>query len=68
MDTLPDILPKIERFFKACNDNNITLNVRKIQFGRKVVFAGFLINPVGYRINLALTDALQAFPIPKSHF
>jgi hypothetical protein len=64
--SLPDILPKIERFFKACNDNNITLNVQKIQFGPEVVFAGFLINPVGYRINPALTDALQAFPVPKS--
>jgi hypothetical protein len=66
--SLPDILPKIEHFFKACNDNNITLNVQKIQFGLEVVFAGFLINPVGYMINPALTDALQAFPIPKSHF
>ena len=64
--SLPDILPKIERFFKACDDNNITLNTRKIQFGPEVVFAGFLINSSEYRINPALTDSLRSFPVPKS--
>ena len=64
--SLPDILSKIERFFKACDDNNITLNTRKIQFGPEVVFAGFLINSSEYRINPALTNSLQSFPVPKS--
>ena len=64
--SMADILPKIDRFFKACNDNNITLNTRKIQFGPEVTFAGFLINSNEYRINPALTDSLRSFPAPKS--
>jgi len=61
-----ECLQKIEEFLKACDEGDITLNIKKFQFGEEVVFAGFLLNSEGYRINPALTDALRRFPQPVS--
>ena len=62
----PELERKLDRFFAACNANNITLNTKKIQIGAEVIFAGYKINSEGYQIDPALTEALKNFPIPTS--
>ena len=56
-----------DEFFKACNENDITLNTSKIQWNKpEVLFGGFLVNKDGYRLDSTLTRALSDFPIPKN--
>ncbi len=65
--TLQDLVENTEEFFKSCLENNITLNLKKIQWNKKeVLFGGYLLTPQGYQIDPALNKALAEFPVPKS--
>jgi transposase InsO family protein len=64
--TEAELMEKIEKFLEACDENDITLNTKKVQFGKEVLFAGFVLREGEYKINPALTDALHHFPSPKS--
>ena len=65
--TSAELVENTRRFFDACRENGITLNLRKIQWDqREVLFAGFLLDPTGYRIDPALNKALLEFPTPTS--
>jgi len=65
--TLQDLVENTEEFFKSCLENNITLNLKKIQWDKKeVLFGGYLLTPNGYQIDPALNKALAEFPVPKS--
>jgi hypothetical protein len=65
--TLQDLVENTEEFFKSCLDNNITLNLKKIQWDKKeVLFGGYLLTPQGYQIDPALNKALAEFPTPKN--
>ena len=65
--TLQDLVENTEEFFKTCLDNNITLNLKKIQWNKQeVLFGGYLLTPEGYQIDPALNKALAEFPTPKS--
>ena len=66
-DTLQELLGNTEEFFKACDANGITLNTKKIQWDcPEVLFAGFVVNGEGYKIDPVLTKALSEFPVPKN--
>ena len=66
-DTLQELLSNTEEFFKACDANGITLNTKKIQWDHpEVLFAGFVVNGEGYKIDPVLTKALSEFPVPKN--
>jgi len=64
--TKSEFYTKIDKFFAACQEAQITLNVKKIQLGSEVIFAGFKIDEKGYQIDPSLTDALRSFPPPAS--
>ena len=65
--TSGELIENTRRFFDACRENGITLNLRKIQWDKKeVLFAGFLLDPTGYRLDPALNKALLEFPTPTS--
>lgn len=65
--TTQELVDNTEQFFNQCLENNITLNVKKIQWDKEeVLFGGFLLTPSGYRIDPALNKALAEFPIPKN--
>jgi hypothetical protein len=55
-----------EKFFETCDKSGVTLNMKKVQVGPKVIFAGFELEAEGYRLDPALTEALRAFPIPTN--
>ncbi len=66
-DTERELLDNAEEFFKACDDNCITLNTTKIQWNKEeVLFGGFLLNSKGYQIDPVLYRALAEFPVPKN--
>jgi len=65
--TRAELIQKTEAFIKTCNDHDITLNVRKIQWDvPEALFGGFVVDHEGYRIDPALIEALRQFPTPKS--
>jgi hypothetical protein len=37
-----------EKFFEACDKSGVTLNMKKVQVGPKVIFAGFELDAEGY--------------------
>jgi hypothetical protein len=44
--TLQDLVENTEKFFKMCLDDNITLNLKKIQWNKQeVLFGGYLLMP-----------------------
>jgi len=56
-----------EEFFKVCDANGITLNTKKIQWDHpEALFAGFVVNGEGYKIDPVLTKALSEFLVPKN--
>jgi len=57
---------RCEKFFEACDKLRVTLNIKKVQVGQRVIFAGFELDAEGYRLDPALTEALRAFPIPTN--
>ena len=66
-DTEAELLQNAEEFFKACDNNDITLNTKKIQWNKpEVLFGGFLLNAEGYQIDPALCKALSEFPVPAN--
>ena len=65
--TTEELLINTRRFFEACREAGITLNMRKIQWDKKeVLFGGFVLDPTGYRIDPRLTSALSEFPTPTT--
>ena len=65
--TTAELLANTRRFFNACREAGITLNMRKIQWDKKeVLFGGFLLDKNGYRIDPSLTKALSEFPTPTT--
>jgi predicted aspartyl protease len=65
--TTQDLVNNTRKFFDACRLNGITLNLRKIQWDKQeVLFAGFLLNPTGYRLDPSLNKALSEFPVPTN--
>ena len=65
--TSSELVANTRKFFDACRENGITLNMRKIQWDKKeVLFGGFLLDPTGYRLDPALNKALLEFPVPTS--
>ena len=65
--TSAELVANTRKFFDACRENGITLNMRKIQWDKKdVLFGGFLLDPTGYRLDPALNKALLEFPVPTS--
>ena len=65
--TSNELIANTRKFFEACRENGITLNMRKIQWDKKeVLFGGFLLDPSGYRLDPALNKALLEFPVPTS--
>ena len=58
---------RAEAFVKQCSENNITLNLRKVQWDcPEVLFGGFIVDSEGYRIDPSLSDALRNFSQPKN--
>ena len=65
--TTSELVENTSRFFAACRENGITLNMRKVQWDKKeVLFGGFLLDPTGYRLDPTLNKALSEFPTPTS--
>ena len=65
--TTNELVSNTRKFFDACRENGITLNMRKIQWDKKeVLFGGFLLDPSGYRLDPVLNKALLEFPVPTS--
>jgi len=56
-----------EKFFEVCGDKSgVTLNIKKIQVGPRVIFAGFELDAEGYWLDPALPAVLRAFPVPTN--
>ena len=50
-----------------CNDHKITLNTSKFKYAKpEVQFAGFILSADGYRMDPAITDAIEQFPTPTN--
>ena len=65
--TTAELLANTRKFFEACREAQISLNLKKVQWDApEVLFGGFLLNKDGYRIDPALSKALSEFPTPKS--
>ena len=65
--TSQELIDNTRKFFDACRQNGITLNQKKIQWDkREVLFAGFLLDPTGYRLDPSLNKALSEFPTPTN--
>ena len=65
--TKKEFLEKCEEYFKVCDENNITLNLNKVQWMKQeVLFAGYIIGQNGYRIDPKLSEALKNFPKPEN--
>ena len=63
----PELFEAAREFFRVCDENNITLNLKKVQWDKsEVLFGGFLVNSEGYQIDPSLSKALREFPRPKS--
>ncbi len=66
-NTSTELLANTRKFFEACREAQITLNLRKIQWDQpEVLFGGFLLNANGYKIDPSLTKALSEFPTPTT--
>jgi hypothetical protein len=64
--TTHELLENTRKFFRTCDQNGITLNLKKVQWDKtEVVFGGYLINSEGYHVDPALSKALREFPTPK---
>ena len=65
--TTQELIDNTRKFFDACRQNGITLNMKKIQWDkREVLFAGFLLDPTGYKLDPSLNKALSEFPVPTN--
>ena len=65
--TTHELLENARKFFRTCDQNGITLNLKKVQWDKtEVVFGGYLINSEGYHVDPALSEALREFPTLKS--
>ncbi len=61
-----ELFEDAREFFRVCAENNITLNLRKVQWNKpEVLFGGFLVNSEGYQIDPSVSKALHEFPRPK---
>jgi len=59
-------MDRCEKFFEVCDKSGVTLNVKKVQVGPRVIFNRVELDAEGYRLDPALTEALRAFTIPTN--
>ena len=59
-------IERVEKVFKICRENGITLSRKKMQAGRRVLFAGYIISDRGIEADPAKIAAIRNFPIPKN--
>ena len=60
-------LQLVRRLFKTADENQIAINVPKIQFAQPSVrFGGFILDGEGYRPDPELVGAIAKFPLPKN--
>jgi hypothetical protein len=59
-------MDRCEKLFEVCDKSGVTLNVKKVQVGPRVIFNRVELDAEGYRLDPALTEALRAFPIPTN--
>jgi hypothetical protein len=65
--TASELIKDTRKFFNACRENGIALNMCKVQWDKRdVFFGGFLLDPTGYRLNPSLNKPLLEFPTPTS--
>ena len=64
---IAELLAYTRKFFEACRQAGITLNLRKVQGDQpEVLFKGYLLDSTGYKIDPSLTKALSEFTTLKS--
>ena len=57
----------VRAILQRCAERNITLNANKFKFALpEIQFAGFVLSKDGYRIDLAIVEAIQHFPTPAT--
>ena len=60
-------LRRVRAFLSRCRDRGVSLNPTKTQHMQtSVKFAGFIVSSAGYSPDPSLTEAIAAFPAPKS--
>ena len=60
------LLERIESVLNRCVDSNITINLKKMEVGESVVFAGFNVSSDGIHPVEERTAAIKNFPTPKN--
>jgi cleavage and polyadenylation specificity factor subunit 1 len=60
-------LQHVATVFQILQDNRLTINPQKCQFGKEeVVFLGFTVNSKGFKPPVERTEAIRNFPKPKT--
>ena len=59
-------LARARQVFEICRQNGITLSRKKLQAGRRVMFAGYVVSDKGVEADPAKLSAIRNFPTPKS--
>ena len=64
--SIDEAFKSFEELLKRCKDKQFTLHPKKLQIGRKVAFAGYVITPQGISIDEKKVIAIRNFKRPLS--
>ena len=59
-------LSRAEAVFKICRENRITLSRKKLQAGRRVLFAGYIVSDQGVEADPAKLASIREFKTPEN--
>ena len=59
-------IARARQIFEICREHGITLSRKKLQAGRRVMFAGYIVSDKGVEADPAKVSAIRDFPTPKS--
>ena len=65
-DSIEGIAANLEDMLQRCEDNNVTLAPKKLQFGTDILFAGLRITEDGCTADPEKMEAVSQFPRPAS--
>ena len=64
--TVEDVLAQFECLLKKCHERNFTLHPRKVKFGNKLLFAGYMVSDKGLEIDPKKVEAIRKFAKPEN--
>ena len=63
--TLEELFQRVEAVLQRCQERNMTLSKKKLQIGKRLTFAGFVISGKGVEPTDERMKAIREYPTPK---